>query len=512
MNQFPLNVPVGMLTTCHPDFDQKLICEIGDFAEGGKRMDARKLLYLKPRGADSNPQYAKSRFLSTIYTNYFGQQLDAIAAEIVEGEPEFETSDANDYRSEFWMDLSDDCDGKGNDATLVAQNAVLDILKFRRAFLVVEMPDVAGFPGETLASAKERGRLDGRFVNVPAESVDDWQETNGRLDWIRVHTVEQFKPNPVVNVRMERHAWTYYTADAIYTYTASRQLPSSSLLSAQWDEKATAGLTVKPNIFGVCPVVAMTANFSLGDRLLPTARALFNGESARSFLIEASALALPILITDKPADQIPMNELAVLNPGIGGSFSFASPPASVFEALKIYCDDLKANFDRIISNLAEHGAALIQNPRQSAQAKQLDRAPKEILLSLFSMPVADGFRRAIKMLAGARGDEAIEPSLCGLDDEMGADVTKALTDCTTFLALPVPPVARAAALLQLCNTYLPGMTETERKLLGIQLSATNQPAITATATTGASNVQNSGGTGVTTTADSGSGNAGGASD
>src|SRR5437868_1765612 len=142
MMDFPLNIPVSLLLSVHPDYDTELICEINDFAEGGARMDARKLRYLKPRGADANPAYFKSRFLSTIYTNYLGQQLDAIAAEIVEGEPEFETADANDSRSQFWMDLSDDTDGKGNDCTLVVQNAVLDILKHRRAYLLVEMPDV----------------------------------------------------------------------------------------------------------------------------------------------------------------------------------------------------------------------------------------------------------------------------------------------------------------------------------------------------------------------------------
>ncbi len=470
---FPQAVPVKMLMPTHPDYDPALLTEIGDFYAGGARMDARKHLYLKPRSSDSNAGYQRSRLLSTIYNNYLGPQLDAIAAEIVGDEPCFDVSDASDDRAAFWTALNTDCDGRGNDCTVVIQNIILDLLKFRRAYLLVEMPALDGFPGETLAAAKGRGRLDGNFVNIPGETVDRWQETNGRLDWIRAHTIDLEYPSPVSALCLERHTWTYYCADSIYSYTAMRPQPTSVFLSAEWPKDAVASLVVKPNIFGVCPVVACTANFSLADRLLPTARGLFNLESARAFTLETSALGLPILLTEKTdIAQLMLNELSVLTPGIGGDFKFATPSGDLFTALKVACDDLRGNFDKIVSNLAQHSASLIQNPVQSAKAKALDQAPKEILLSLFSMPASDGIERAINMLAAARGEQQLDPRLCGLNDPDSENVGQALGECAEFLALPVPAIARTAAIRKLCNAYLPRMTETERKTLERQLTAT----------------------------------------
>jgi hypothetical protein len=469
---FPLSVPVAMLEPAHPDYDAELITEIGDFYYGGSRMDARKQLYLKARASDKNREYQQSRFLSTIYNNYFGQQLDAIAAEIVEDGPCFEVANSTDPRAAFWLERTEDCDGRGNDSTLVAQNCVLDILKFRRAYLFVDVADVAPLPGEDMAAAKARGRFAGRFVHLPAESIDRWQETAGRLDWVRSHVVELAQPSPVVNTFVERHTWAYFTPAGIYIYTAERPAPTGTLLPAEWPKGATANLTVKPNVLGVCPVVAMTANFSLADRLLPTARALFNLESARAFLLEVSALTKPVLITEKTdATLIDFSELSALSPGLNGDFKFVGPPSSVFEALEIACKDLRANFDRIVSNLDQHGAALVQNPRQSAEAKSMDKEPKQILLSLFAMPVQDGWDRAAALLADLRGETDLQPMFCGLEDDDCEDVTEALDNAERFLALGPPPIARATAMRELCKTYLPQMSDDDQRTLERQLKA-----------------------------------------
>ena len=472
MDDFPPILPVSQLLKPHPQFNAALVDDIETFYCGGQKMSERKIKYLRARNADQNRAYLMSRFNSAYYNNYFGKHIDDIGANIVQTPPLIAVNDNSDERAKYWTGLNSNADGSA-DLKSVILHAILEMLKHTSGFLALEFPDMAIIPGSSIFDAKASGAYDGKIKSLRAESVEDWGCTGSALEWVRVHEMDYGRASITAFVTNEVHTWTFYSASGIAKYQATRPI-KTSFSQSQWDDKATAKLSLRPNPLGICPVfpVAAKAGFNLGDRLLPVAQSLFNRECAREFAIDSGALNVPILKTENEAKQIILHEWNALNVGINGDFKFVCPPAEIFAALKSSCDDLRGQFQTVISALADQAVEQKQNPRQSAAAKGMDRKPKETLLSLYAEPPLDALQSIVRALTELRGEAWLEPRACGLD-AFGPDIDDLIEETTDFLAIPdLPPTARTAAMRELIFARLPNLSQSDRLAIEKELTPT----------------------------------------
>ena len=464
------------LLKTHPEYDAAHLEKLADFYEGGRRFTANKDKYLRPRQNDSNPAYRKARMASAHYTPHMSGKVDDLIGGILRTPPAISVANPSDSRAEYWLSLMRNADGSGRDMAAVTRGVLLQSMLPARAYFLIRTPQIEAIEGELLAPAKARGRLDCSIASVPASTVDDWlQSDDGEFQWIRTHCVELERAGDIGPAIKETHRWAYFEADAVTVYEASRPVENDK--PEPWDQDKSVPPVQKPHGLKIIPLipVEIPEGFNLGDRMLPIAEALFNREAALEFALDTGAFALPYIVTDKAADQVPMSELAILNVGVGGSFNYASPDGTVFDANAKDAKKLLDDLDSALQAMAEKASA--SNDRTSGVAQQQFRAPKEVLMSLYAMPTLDALAIAVNAIAVYRGEESLAPKVEGLDDFDTQGTEIAIANTLQFVTIPQMPLkAKQLAIKRVVADFIPDINQDDQAEIEKQIEAiTDEP-------------------------------------
>lgn len=444
---FPSSLPVKDLLICHPDCHEGLIVPYTDAYEGGHKFEKRKSDYLRTRQLDlipgSGAKYRAARMAAAYYTPHVAGIIDDLIGQLLYSPPRFEI-EGEDARADYWRSLSSNADGQGNNLVSVVWKVQLSLALHKRAYLQIfdSRPEVTG---ANLKEQKNAGGADYRIKSIDAQCVTDFDiNDNGEPNWIRTYHITSKRSSVAGPLDTEVHTWRYYTPNAIYVYEARKPANEKTFKN---DATATL-IDVESNALGMCSIIPLEVpdGFWIMDRLYGNAISLFNRESGREFCLDMGALNLPYYSGDNPPDNILMSEAGCLNLGPGGTFGFASPEGTVYQALESACKYLQNNLYQAIKGMALLAASQTENARQSADAKVEDRAPMKALLSLFGAPVQDALIKFQMAVQGVRQETDLKAKLRGLDEFDTHGLETLLGTCEKYISLvdDVPEAKREA--------------------------------------------------------------------
>lgn len=466
-------MPLKQLQSTHSEYDSAMLETMADFYEGGKRFEENKGKYLRPRGADNVDAWKKARLACSYYTPHLSGKIDGLIGGILRNPPKINIEKSNDPRASYWLSLNRDVDGCGRDLSAIVRNALIQTMLPSRAYLCICTPEIEAIEGESMEEAKNRKRVDCYIRSLNAIEVDDWEfNADGSLEWIRTYCITKSRTNGIGPVNRETHIWRYYEKDAVTSYEASREIKDGT--PENWPD----GLVVQPNRknhgLGVIPIIPIEVpdGFNLGGRLLPIAKALYCRECALTYHLDNAAYAVPVVNTDKPIDQVFLNELNMLNPGLNGRVSIVEFSGITAASLTADCAKLKNDLDSAMQALADQA-----RDRVSGVAQQQFREPKEILMSLFAMPIVDALEKAVKAIADYRGEVGLGVSITGLDEFDTQSTELIIASMTQLLNLPeMPATARQIAYKLVIDSALPVKQEKDVIAISNELKEIKGPS------------------------------------
>ncbi len=330
--EMPASLPVhAALEPVHEKYDVALIDTINALYDS-REFVKRKQQWLTPRSADAtSPGYLNARVACASYVNEFAAKLDDVCGEVLSDPPRIVIHPGiNDPRAAFWERLNENADGCGNDLKAVAENALLETLKHGRAYFIVKLPGAPMFEG-SLFDVKASGAMEFKIGTLDAREVEDWEyDAAGNLVMLRHHCMELERTKPYLPANVERHTWTFFRSEGVYTYVARRpyQPVRLNIVGSQgWSNRDVATLqSFQQNPLECINVFPLACRdfYSLGHRLQGPARGLFNASAARSFAIEKGSLNMPVVATAESVKNLVLNECGFINVGLGGSFKWGS--------------------------------------------------------------------------------------------------------------------------------------------------------------------------------------------
>ena len=356
---------------------------------------------------------------------------------------------------EFWLNLNENCDGRGHSFPEVCRDGLREILIQHRAYFAVD------FIYEE-SQAADRESFDAMISCLCAAPVDDWQfDSQGRLQWIRRHTSELVRPTAAwEQPTQERHCWTFFADDAVAVYEATRPIDQS-----YWKADDVARLTTKneetgqneptdiPNYhdFGQSPAFDISAPFGtwVMERLYDTLKLTFNAECRLEFALNAGAYPAKVFTLDDQTavDKVTISPLAALRLSSNKQekYEVIGPGADSYKALFDDVERLKLALYECLQSLSLNAQATqTQNARQSATAKVIDNDPLKTLLASMAWPIKGAMTRVVRALQTYRNEEDLDIELDGFND-----FTATLADAQKMLAPGAPqntdPEARPSA-------------------------------------------------------------------
>ena len=432
---------VASLLVNHPEYDAKLIARLAAYNEGGDAFPIASELRFRPLELSGDPQAApmrSARVGAAFYTNYFGDTIADLVATVC-GNP-IEIEDTQDR--EYWSALSVNADGRKGSANGEVRGALTDDFLFGRAFYLVKFQKPKA-SGSDLAKGTEVGDYDGQVVWLDTQTVTSWAlDTDGSLLWARIYQMELIGEE----FESELHSWTFYNADSVRVYEATKEV------GKDWPKDAKATLNAEESALhalGVCPVFKVNRKMrgSVGAKLLPTARQLFNEESDESYNQFMSKTNCPIIYTDKPAAWqagIVFSPQGMIIAGERDKIEFTKIDAAAAASFAAASAARRGQLGGLIHNMARQSAAQSasgQNTsRNSAQAIEKHQNPMNAWLRGYAEPHVACWMQMATAIAALRQDDISDVEICGLmpaDEDDAPDMEAA----AAFLALPYVPDA-----------------------------------------------------------------------
>lgn len=310
------------------------------------------------------------------YTNYVGGMFDYFVQSVFKDDPELVG------KSDYWAKLSIDADGNGNPLSTVLRCALLDTLIHNRTYLSLRIPTVAA---ANKGQQRAAGGLDPQIDFLCASDVDLWDYDKKRLAWVRTYRKDAYRTKAFGNANQTRELWTYITDTDLIEY----EIVYSN------DDKPRPETLVKrkparPHGFKRLPVIPIQISADLWamQRLEDPVLALFNRESAITWLLNNAAFQVFCIASDRQPEDVPDTAAGVLWLGMNGKAEFAGPDGAAFEAQDRECEKLKRNMYEVFQSMGVNALTTqTQNARQSGDAKRMDKEPLYALLLTFGIAV-----------------------------------------------------------------------------------------------------------------------------
>lgn len=496
---FPESIPLGDLLATHPEYDLEKIEKHRDLYEGGSKFRKNIERYLVKRqiekmsgagASPSNPNVGQAMIAAGMdsagnplsagrasdfrnpvqnsgagsgpgdgqwearrdrarYTPVVSGIVDFMLAAINQSEPAIVAASKDDSKADspadlntskpadYWHNLNNDADGSGTDFPATIREILLQGMLHKRSYLQIKFPPLRTDNLRDQIAGKE---LDARLCVVKAENADDWEyDSAGNLIWLRAHIVTLKRAEPFQQAKIEVHSWTYFTAAALYVYTAEWEIGKKP------DPKTMVNGAVRPHSLGALPIVQLKVSDALWvmERLADSAINLFNRQAAASWLLDTMAFAMMVIYTEEELSTVVASEMAALHLKPNDKCEIVSAKADTFDAQAKDAERCKDDMFLAIQAMVLIASSKDGQGRQSGTAKKRDFGALTTLLLALAAPAKDLILRAIFLLLKARDEsDKVSVSLQGLDKFDVEALENKLRNCQAALSLPFPQAAK----------------------------------------------------------------------
>jgi hypothetical protein len=488
---------VDKLCVTHPTYNEGLWQRYDALYRGGEAFRACIEAFL-PKNPDEPLPVYDARKTEAHYCGYIGPIVDFYAALLMSSalvvrakdrkRLEAAGPDAPDLAADsFYARWKEDVDGVGTD--------LVDFLRARftaacvkgRSWWLVERPDDAGQPPQTLAEWEARGLGEAFVVPLENEQVLDWEvDGRGELEWAVVHSFEQRRANVTQARSRVREVWRIYDRENIETFAIEYD-PSAG---EQRPKTASQVGPRKAHGFRRVPLVRLGFTGTRGVRFKHAGRVLklsssalegfwvlqrlaeaqiahFRCSAAMDWNIRRTCYAMPVfkLKAGDGGQPAPprMGAGYYIMIGDGESADWIAPPTEHLSIVAKRISTLKDEIYRVANQMAQgvdNNAAAVG---RSGKSKEVDASASEVLLGVYGALVREAAEQTYELLAEARGDgDIITWSVEGLDSFTLAD-PKALAEACAAAAQQVDsPTLRRELAYRLADALLPGMEQGTR--------------------------------------------------
>lgn len=415
----------------HPEFDPDYLSRLAALYEGGQRF-REHLAHWLPKQAAEPEDVWRERRERAYYLNYSGPIVDYFAALLFTEPAAIAGLDGPFYES-FWADV----DRRGTDWSPWWRDRFLDALIGRRAYAWVSFPArPEGVVPDSRADEERLGLDRAYLVPVKAHEVIDWEEDDsGVLRWVLVHQVVQARPS-VEAGRSTIWRWTYLDAEVIRRW---EWVASPGRMCPHEDEDIPE-LPAVPHHMGVLPVVRLELPSGLWalSKLCEPAVAQFRERNALSWALNKTAHAMPIIKRQWGGGPPIVGTGYYIALEREDEFSWSEPPGTSYPVLQASARELREELYRVVHQMALSVDTSATASARSGDSKAMDHVATEVVLGAYSELVREAMRRTLAIVAAARGEDAGELVVRGLDAWGQEDLETFLRNATTAQTLGVP--------------------------------------------------------------------------
>ncbi len=429
----------GRLNAPHPRLDLKRTKILNALYQGGACLlrDPVVMDELFPRMANEGTASYTARKQFAAYENVFAQAINHIVAGLAQDpvtlsarkEDGQEVGDLDPY----WSELSQDATPPNDDRPAVTLDQVMRSLALQAivtgfGWVLCDLP--APIDADSEAEQMAAGALKAYPVVYNTENVIDWEERNGRFEWVRSYSCSQPAATPEEPREWFRHEFVVWESGSFTRYVVEldkngKRRDTNNPIK---DDDVITPVSETYHSFGRVPWILFDASpdgepsIHVGDLLESLARSLFIQQNAEVFIrMRAHAQQLyEFLAAENPGIDTEISESqkdprrarkgerrspdTVEVRGHLDKAQFIAPEMSGVESTQKAIEVLRESMLRITGQLAlsqdTSGAML----RRSGESKQQDKVAEEIALGAIGKKLLACCRQVIEMLAAGRAD------------------------------------------------------------------------------------------------------------
>jgi hypothetical protein len=413
---------VSIIDRRHDDFTEVVAdWELMDLMyKGGRYMKAAAEQFLIRKAKELSDIY-QDRLGRFSYHNHVGAAVDYYVAAIFEKAPVLEAKangakapGKNPKDDKFWVTFLKDCDRKGTSFLDVMRRVLKDLLVFRTAYLLIDLPPKpVGREYQNAAEEKQAGQLNPYLCIYDPRHVINWSyDDAGNLDWIVIYNRE-IDAKPLEEAKTFDR-WYYFDKTEFKVFEREVSEKETTVPDNAEADLVRAGRHALSDV-GRVPIkrFEVPEGLWLMNRAYLPARDHINTDNALGYALHMAALAMPVIMTD--GEFVPsLSECGFIKLPAESKYEWTEPAGTSFEHLANRVRSLVEDIYRAFYLIAQARTTSATPAAQSGVSKQQDMAPSKKILNLFGSVERNGIQSTLDDVAIAAGQK-IEWDVRGLD-------------------------------------------------------------------------------------------------
>ena len=231
---YPEYISFEKLEEAHPEVEnnRNMFDTIDTLLEGGKKLfdNIEQYLVKKPDEDDDIYKFRKKIFT---YEPLLGKCLAQLMNRLVQANYVVEGLPKEGTEGEFWKTIRENLDGQGTKEKDFLEDLFFTILKYRRAFILVDKPEYEQKP-KNLKEELDMG-IHPYAIVYGQNTVTHYKETDGKLDWIKIRKIiHDYSPIGDTKHYLE---WTFIDKETMATYKIEVEKEDRPGCGCQWTPK-----------------------------------------------------------------------------------------------------------------------------------------------------------------------------------------------------------------------------------------------------------------------------------
>lgn len=442
-------LPYKTFKVTHPEYDSHYWARCRALYAGGHRLKCNQRVFeeLFPKHNAEAEHIYEERKARAFYLNYAGSVIDLIVAGLFEEQPSMEgTPEPDKWYGDWFADVSRP-GGKVVSFTDLLKSQVLTALQLKRAWTLVELPQVPESEPQSLADQEQAGALDCYACAIEPECVRDWEmDEDGRLAWVLLAFQRQKRADLTAGRDTVEEEFVYYSPTNFARYAISYPCDKPPR-----DTDEVPLVAEGPHSFGRVPVAtleltdgmwAMSKLEGIAAAHLNTVCAL-NWATIKSLFPTPTAFLAPVEVGNEITENTKRATTQARSPahivtlGKDDRVEFVGPSPEPFAQAGAQLDRLRDEMYRVVHSMAasvdNSGAAL----QRSGKSKQMDQTHTTTVLKWLGEAIAKHAVEVVKLVGAGRGDPEIDWVVHGMEEFGKVDLEHLLDEATAVETLSI---------------------------------------------------------------------------
>lgn len=414
--------------------------------EGGIRLEAAAMSFLLKRPSEHADVYQErlKRFTSQ---NILGTVFGSYAAQLFRTEPQIEVP-----KDDWYEGFLKVCDRSKTSYVRMWSAIFLSMLKFGRAWVLVDMPSMGTEPPADRAEEMGRGLTDPYLIRYDPREVINWQDDDqGNLEWAVIRcqvTKEKFLEKPEVVTtwyffdRENFRTFQYIgTEDSLITNMDSSKMPG--IEKALADEIDSGRHSMADAKLVPLQKILLSDELWLGNRSYLQAKDHINQENEYVWGLRNSNLEMPVIYSDKDLSAPRIGEAFYLQLGMNDRFEWTGTQGKAAAESQKRLQQIIEEMYRALYLQSQGRTSAATPAMQSGFSKEMDRIPANDILNEYGDIMRSEMQTCLERVAMARKDKAAKFDVRGFRFETkSAMQTIAIAQQVTDLGIPSPTLEK----------------------------------------------------------------------